>query len=588
METPPPKSIKPSNSDFKVQASATSTTTINCTIKRRENRAGLSVVAYEYKAVEPKTKSPFSRASSHVVRELGKAATDKKGQCEIKFSGGSRETSALAKSSIYIEVYENGEKIGESEKVNIDEVVNFVVEIGLPEPKKQTMVTVVNDDGDTVAGAEIFWRGLKRGVTDEEGRFFIKDVKAGDQLATRLLMHENRTPRQNHEALSTRNWNYRVYTTSVPIEHDSNGDDVTISLHEVTDPNDIQELRISKNNTQVGVNLVVSFEWDATTEELIYYRDRLFETSELLYNASDGQFLIEHLVIADNKIFWNDADYRIYASNDTPSETAEDAFLESGYYMSMNPWDALNPGALMHELAHYVFNVGDEANGTAGCTHEGVNGHGTVFSPGHPKEACVARGDAAQFRSLKICSAHPDNPHVTGTGQGDEDCWTTISKRFNTSPAWKIHTPVTRNAIPGRLPDSGVPIARLTTREPWDVQAASFIPLFGWKPQWHFDDAWREGELPDFKVRVKYYGASENGVHVFIKDPTGRSISQGRTRWIALEYRNGLRQLHGEIIVRGAHTGDVVTASSNNLLIIETIDVSGPNLTLELNFEGWT
>ena len=36
--------------------------------------------------------------------------------------------------------------------------------------------------------------------------------------------------------------------------------------------------------------------------------------SELLYNATDGQFLVERVTVIDNRRYWDDADVRIYAN----------------------------------------------------------------------------------------------------------------------------------------------------------------------------------------------------------------------------------------------------------------------------------
>ncbi|MDZ4707444.1 MAG: (2Fe-2S)-binding protein [Saprospiraceae bacterium] len=167
------------------------------------------------------------------------------------------------------------------------------------------------------------------------------------------------------------------------------------------------------------------------------------------------------------------------------------------------------------------------------------------------------------------------------------DCWTTILNRYNGSPRFNIQTPQSRNAIVGRLPDSGVPIARVTSRNPWTRQAASFIPVFSWKPKWHFEDSYQVDECDNLKLRILYFGEPEDDARVTIKNSTGRTILQGYTGKKDNPYRYGLRQEEGEIIIRGAHRGDLITVSSIRLLIIETIQVSGEYLTLEINFEGW-
>ena len=58
---------------------------------------------------------------------------------------------------------------------------------------------------------------------------------------------------------------------------------------------------------------MASVEWDATASEMVYLRDRLLETSGLILNGTDGQFLIEQFSIANNGTRWVEAVIRIYA-----------------------------------------------------------------------------------------------------------------------------------------------------------------------------------------------------------------------------------------------------------------------------------
>lgn len=554
-------------------------TTINIKIKTKSRHKLNGLIAVAYELVPTKDTSNLRRKVSQswltVSRKVGQAVTNSKGECTITLDAKSKKILSK-KAKLFVSIYQGEQKIGSSIPKKIDSLLSLIIEVGFAANENETVVKVVNAAGNPVEGAEVFYNGLLKGSTNINGVVTLQNVQAGQQLAARLLLKENHTSRGNHSQLSDQNWNYRVYTNSVPIEHDANGNNVQLPLHTISNPREEQRLQLNPNNTIVAFNIVVSFEWDVPILDLIFYRDRFFEMAELLFNATDGQFTIEHFVFADDKKFWDTADYRVYANNKQHSHATLGGFFGDEGYIYMNPYDTYNSGAILHELGHYAFDIRDEENGANGCTHEGVNGVGTAFSENGEKEACIMRGGAMQFRSLKICSAHPDNPHVTGTPQGDGDCWTVIQNKFNHPPLWKIHTPKSRNAIPGRLPDSGVPIARITKNIPWDKQAASFIPVFGWKPLWHFDDVWNEDECPDLKITVRYYDQIEGDARVTITKPNGRVIVQGYTY-----------QQTGELFILGAYKGDTITIANHRLLIIDTIPFSGPNLSLEFNFKGW-
>ena len=114
------------------------------------------------------------------------------------------------------------------------------------------------------------------------------------------------TNKNNHSQDSTQNWAYRVYITSLDIPKDTDPVPFTVS-----DINSIQQLVVKKNNTLVGFNILAVVEWDANNTYLSDVQQGFRSASQYLYDATDGQMLIERVTIFDNNQFMGDADYRI-------------------------------------------------------------------------------------------------------------------------------------------------------------------------------------------------------------------------------------------------------------------------------------
>ena len=134
----------------------------------------------------------------------------------------------------------------------------------------------------------------------------------------------------------------------------------TLRQHRVSDPTDVQLLRLERRNALVGFNLRASIEWDATPLDFERYRDRLYDLSELLYNATDGQMLVEQVTISDDGLYWDEADVRIYANLNQASVASVDGLFRDTGRIRMNPNDGYFVGSLLHEFGHYAFGVLDE------------------------------------------------------------------------------------------------------------------------------------------------------------------------------------------------------------------------------------
>jgi hypothetical protein len=535
----------------------------------RRPAVGYRVVAYETVKVGIPVPPKPCRMSLPRTRHIGTATVDSKGKFAIAYAPtpepGDEDVCAFS-ATVQVRVFDGAVEVWRSDDRAVSPVLRFDRELYPECPRNSTLVRVVNERGQRVAGAEVFADGVLRGVTDHVGQLFVSGLKTGSVLVARLRVLEQQTSRKGHNADSTKHWNYRVYITSATLTHDAAGSNPKFDMLQVADPGSTQDLVVRRRNTLIGFNLVVSVEWDATTAQMLFFRDRMLEFSELLFNGTDGQFLIERVSITDNRTSWDNADYRVHANWNQPSNAAPGAISGSSGVINMNPYDMLYPGVALHEFGHYGFNVYDEYK-PADCWPEGApvlctlqadDQPPTPFTEGNGKDSCFMRG--AQFASRKkLCSSHPANPHVNCTAQGDVDCWSVVAQRYGGNPAWQLLTPVSRGAIVDRLPDSGVPLGTSTMPGPGAAPVGAYIPVTAWRPRWHVRLVTRPGECPDLIVRVTRNGTPVDGARVTLQTADGRSIYQGLTGPKNLP--DGVVTGPGEIAVRGAHVGDSINAS---------------------------
>lgn len=508
------------------------------------------------------------------VRLAGTSIVDAGGEYHIPYVASKAAPNACAfLSSVFVEVGQlpdladwTSEEIDRRFSITFDH--DFIDDCEL----NSTVIRVVNQFGQSVAGAQVTTAGADLGVTSSAGLLAVTGLADGQQIAARKLLVENETTRAHHSQDSSRDWNFRCYTTSVSVDHDADGNNVMFGIDTVDSSVPIQELVQLPTNALVSFNLLVSVEWDASQSELINYRDRFLDTSELLYNATDGQFCIERVSVVDNARHWDSADIRVHASINQKSYATLNGGAGSGGRVTMNPIDTFFPGTLMHELGHYLFGVRDEykeasgwdpANGSARCTLASTSTN-AAFTDGGDKDSCLMRG--ARFETMKkFCSGHSANPHVDGTKQGSVDCWTDILGRFNATGVglpnatfWRPRGPVNRRAIVGRLPDSGLPIGTATSAAAGTP--LSFIPLASWKPRWHISSVETVEECPTLVVKTLEDGVPVGDVFVQLRTTDGHNTLQGRTRTSAGQLGDGSFLDVGELSIRGAHLGDEIRA----------------------------
>lgn len=509
------------------------------------------------------------RQGSPQIRNVGTAVVDAEGKFDIRYTPTPEpddDTACSFTQNVRVTAFDGVVVVFQSPKRSFAPTVRFDHELYPGCVPGSTLVRVVDTSGRRLPGAEVFADGASRGVTDSVGHVFVPGLSVGSILVARLRVHEQATDRELHNVDSDKNWNYRVYTTSATLLHDANGNSPFFEMHTVSDPAAVQDLVIRRSNAIVGFNLIVSVEWDASRAQMLFVRDRMLEMSELLFNGTDGQFLVERVSVLDNGRGWNEADFRVHANQNQGSNATVGGIQGKSGVINMNPFDMMFPGIPLHEFGHYGFACRDEYKRAdcwpddepaVLCTLQADDAPLTEFSDGGTKDACFLRG--AQFTCRKkLCSSHAANPHVNCTFQGDEDCWSVVAERYGGRPEWRIITPPRRGVIVDRLPDSGVPLDTSTNPASTSDPIDSYIPVAAWKPSSRVRLVERPGECAALIVRVTHNGAPIDGAQVTLHTSDGRTILQGRTA--ALNFPDGVTTGRGEISIRGAHIGDSVSA----------------------------
>ncbi|MEM7032798.1 MAG: FG-GAP-like repeat-containing protein [Chloroflexota bacterium] len=157
----------------------------------------------------------------------------------------------------------------------------------------------------------------------------------------------------------------------------------------------VQEIVVSENQTLTLFDLSVSLEWDARndTDFLNQLKFDLQRSSEILFDATNGQAALGKISLYHDQAFWYDADIRIYATNSLrPNATIggvrttvyTEVIANNPYAVTTQPytltfgpgqvrmgsvWNRFGeadgtigedwPRTLAHELGHYLFYLYD-------------------------------------------------------------------------------------------------------------------------------------------------------------------------------------------------------------------------------------
>lgn len=438
-----------------------------------------------------------------------------------------------------------------------DQVVHFRVRardragnVGEWSPARQTeigvtvTVRVENENGAPLGGAEVFLNDSYGGSTFASGTMQLHHVLFQDELAARYLVDHHYANKAWHGWLygSPGDWSYRTYQTSVDF-----GDAGDAQIDSVTNTGTTQVLRVRRDNTLVGFYALVSVEWDADEEFLSQLRAGFESASAYLYDLTDGQMLFEVIDIWDRRARWNDADYRIHASNQIRANAdvggiwgGQDKHVYTSRYEKdlsaiEHDWD--DPQGfrtLVHEWGHYGLDLYDEYLNADGE----VGGRCTTDREKMPFEWDRASFMDNPFKTTEMCSSLPLHPHSTNTMQHAENggpCWDTVINRFDdehSPPAWLLEQPPDRGSI---------------------MQGPTGIPVAGWvKTRVINADG---GACPPIDTEWVYEhdGSPAVGFNTWV-DRGGWQLYQGKTVF------NPVKKA-GVITILGARPGDTVRVS---------------------------
>jgi hypothetical protein len=421
-------------------------------------------------------------------------------------------------------------------------------------------VRAENEWGATISGVEVYLSGERVGATAPDGTLAVADAVLGDELAAKHLVAERAGTKGEHEWPYGSDWSYRTYITNVDFDADGNA-----QPHIITDTYSTQVLVLRKDNTLVGFHPLVSVEWDADSTYLDEVVSGFRSASDYLFDLTDGQMIFEAIEVVDDRVHWNDADFRIYASNiEWPHariggiRQAAGAHAHLGRYFDgttaeTGPWDQQKAfRTIIHEFGHYGFTLDDEYVDASGIEDGGCTTDRDTTPP--DEQACFMDN---HYHATEICSILPDHPHNEDTAQHDrhsEPCWNTIHDWYRSpTDQWTLEAPQHRGSIMAGPGD--VPVEEWTYFSLTDADTGVCAPH---RVSWRFPT-----------------GGPVIGAWVWID--RGWAMQQGRTHE------------DGSIILMGAHDGDTLRLSSFcgpfcTYFDVRTITCPGGTVQADLQF----
>jgi hypothetical protein len=287
-----------------------------------------------------------------------------------------------------------------------------------------------------------------QGTTNSNGQITLSGLLAGDHLQVRKLVYTGGIPTSLIHKGAHDGWSYHVWQTNI-VQHDEDG---TQSDYVVTKPGIPQTVVVSPYNAQIGFNLVVSLDYNATPERLNEIAQELREGSEYLFDASDGQMFFENAVIYDDRVQWENADIRYFVNLERPTASLGGptlmALLGKHVNMQLN-WSNWGPSSLGHEWGHYAIGAYNEY---VKWDQEGeeIPSTCTINREEQKEEAERASVMDKQWRTSEFC--HDGNHNVDTLQQqaGGKSVWATLFSSWNGNGA-VLSTPMSRGnkANPG-------------------------------------------------------------------------------------------------------------------------------------------
>ena len=389
--------------------------------------------------------------------------------------------------------------------------------------------------GSPRPGAKVYFRGALLGLTGGSGTITAPDALLGDELIALDQVHEEPAVKPYHGYHGSGNWAWRVYQSSLSL------DPTGAPMPDViTNLATIYELTVSPGRPLIGVHMLVSVEFDADAAFLADLAQGLENSSDLLYDVTDGQFFWEVIELADDAHHWMGCDMQIHASNFGRANAhrggislAEHAHINIRRYDDLvtNSW-SVGEGhrVLVHEFGHYGFHLWDEYLDRDGVTSSFCASN--FLTPLPESRASIMH---EHVKATELCSrVDPSHTHRTQTQHdaqtNGESTWETVQRMYSDAtspPRWVISTPDDRGAVmPG---PTALPIA-----------------------------SWSEVYVTDFDT-----GACAPFTETFVYGASGIPVVEARV-WLDRPYYTqpdlpqGRTDGNGQIVIVGAHNGDIL------------------------------
>lgn len=402
-------------------------------------------------------------------------------------------------------------------------------------------IRIISPNGVTQFGVTtVYVNGVLRGQTAPNG-LLQTNLNAGDKIVIRRKIREGVHYKGSHNYLSNSNWNFRVYITNVRVNNDG-----STTPYTVTNPNVNQNVALRSDSPLVGLNWVVSCQWDLTFAEREDMRQRIRDASAYLYNATDGQFFIEQTRLTDRAVNWLNADATVVTNYNLREYVKPygGGFLEkkTDTLSFMNMCRRSIPETYIHEFGHYGLSLGDEYKddvASAICTTK-LDTASASFSRDKPRASCMMyqHKDAP-----KICSDVAENPHNENVGLKEIDCWSRIQAKYGdffNFARYRFRTPATRGVAVGKVV---LPVADWTT----------VIQTYN-------------TDLPNLiaPVTLDTTGTSLPAPYPFQKKSVVWSVEAATGRWLyqGNVWFNGAKPTDNQLKLAGLHAGDYIVADA--------------------------
>lgn len=414
-------------------------------------------------------------------------------------------------------------------------------------------ITVKDEFGTVLAGAEVYHKGAFVGVSDAQGHVTLKQAMFGDQLAVLHKVGLHSAGKDSHTLDDVANWAWRIYRTNIGFDAAGN------PLWDTVDNVYTKTVYVYRFWPLIGMHLVVSVEWDATPAYLADLEQGLREASRFLYDVTDGQFFFEVVEVFDNAVKWADADIRIYANNQVwLCATAGPIFWRTPVWGITEDWWAhihLPPTfrgsysqqagyrTMVHEWGHYGLGLWDEyldRNGDltadAYCTDPSWS---STALPEHSRASIMYNDTLSSELCSRIDPAHSHRSNTEHDEEtGGESNWETVLRRFrdaSASPKWILRSPDIRGAV---------------------MPGPNAIPVPAWV-QVHVNDAGTGACGPYGITAADSLGQPVSGADVWLRPAISKWPVPGDLYDITGLYQ-GKTDASGSIDVLGARPGDTI------------------------------